>query len=252
MPSVTLPAGVGVVPITPGEAAMLYSGLLTLPAGTGAVPVLGGEATLVVGGPLILNAGTGAVPITAGNASFVLTVDPVTALEDAIFHWVRTGTGFDADHVIWGGVRAGGPMPAGPYVSMRLLGLQTVSGDWLIPRREGSAIVYHIRGTRHPTLELTLRGAPGYGSQRAELALSRVLAAVHLPSVGAKLRTGGVGVGRRGPIRTLPGMRSMMFDPVATVEIGLHIGVDIAEVGSAIEHVTIETPGPLTSTVDQT
>lgn len=170
-----------------------------------------------------------------------MSADPITAIEDAIHAWVVAGSGLDAQHVIWTGDGPSGPMPAGTYISMRLLREETASQDWLVPQRDGDMVVAHVRGTRYPTLELTCSAGASYGALRASSILSRVLAAIRLPSVSAGLRAGSVGVGVRGPIRTVPGVRSMMFDPRAIVEIGLHTMIDISEVASEIRTVQVQT-----------
>jgi hypothetical protein len=188
----------------------------------------------------------------------------VTAIEDAIHAWVVAGSGLDADHVIWGAeATGGGPVPSGTYISMRLLGIGRVSDDWLISRRVGgpgvgafaggafssaafavdAGIVHHVRGTRHPNLELTCFAGDRYGAGRAQMVLERVLTSIRLPSVGAALRAGGVGIGVRGLVRVASVPRSTMFDPRAIVEVGLHVEIDVEETGQSIEHVEAEVMG---------
>ncbi len=177
----------------------------------------------------------------------------VTAFENAIYDWVVAGSGLAADRVIWSGR---GPAPAGTYISMRLLNIGSVSQDWLVPVNVSGSIVYHIRGTRNPTLELTCIYADRTGDQRPEMILDRVRTAKALPSVAATLKAGGVGVGKWGPVRVVPGVRSQLFDPRAIVEIDLHSTIDIADpvAGSAIEHVQVQTEtgaGTQSGTVDK-
>jgi hypothetical protein len=172
--------------------------------------------------------------------------DPFTAVENAIHAWVVSGSGLDAEHVIW----AGGPTPAGLYISMRIINVDSVSDDWLISRRTADGgIVHHARGTRHPILELTCFAGERYGAKRAEMVLARVTAALVLPSVAAALRKGDVGVGTFEKARVVEGRRSGMFDPRAIVEVMLHIKIDVSEVGGEFRTVQVATPGAGPQTV---
>lgn len=138
---------------------------------------------------------------------------------------------------------AGGPAPRGLYIAMQLLDVDRVSDDWTIPRREAAGIVHHVRGTRHPTLELRCFAGDSTGGLRAELVLTRVGAAVPLPSVAKALRMGDVGVGRFGKVRAVPGTRSGLLDPLALVEVTLHIKIDVSETGGEFTSVGLTTPG---------
>lgn len=176
--------------------------------------------------------------------------DPVVQIEDAIYRWVVAGSSLAESQVIWATVGGGGPQPAGLYISMRLLDIDSVSADWIISREMDGEIVDHVRGTRHPTLELRCYAGASYGPSRAEMVLARVLAAGRLPSLARILRAGGVGVGELGKVRVVPGSRSTMFDPLALVEVGLHITIDVAEVGQSIDSVELDlTPPGATLTV---
>lgn len=233
-----------VLPAEPGAFALSGASAgpttpLVLVADPGAFVVDGDAAGLTASGHLL--AEPGAFIVSGAAAGIALTVDPVTVLENAIQAWVVAGSGLDDQHVIWTGDGPGGPMPAGTYISMRLLREEIVSQDWLIPRREGTRVVVHARGTRQPTLELSCSSDFEYGQRRPGQILSRVLASLRLPSVRAVLRAGGVGVGVRGPIRTVPGVRSMMFDPKAVCEVGLHTMVDVSEVGADVATVGVQT-----------
>lgn len=182
----------------------------------------------------------GTVTAAGGN-------DELTPIEDAIFAWVVAGSGLAASQVIWAESR--GPIPTGTYISLRLLTTKQISSDWLVSREVAGQIVHHVRGTRHPTLEMTCFAGGHTGSTRAQQVLQRVLTSIKLPTVAAILRAGDVGIGTRGQVRTVQGVRSAMFDPRAIVEVGLHLVTDISEPGSSIDTVEVETPGPVTQTV---
>lgn len=175
----------------------------------------------------------------------VVPVDPTTAWEDAIYQWVVIGSGLAPSQVIWANVggSVAGPAPAGLYISMRIVDVDSVSDDWLISRRENGGVVSHARGTRHPTLELRCFAGEATGARRAELVLARVTAALELPSVGKVLRKGDVGVGTFGKVRVMPGTRSGMLDPLAMVEVQLHIKIDVSEPGGEFVSVDATTPG---------
>jgi len=165
----------------------------------------------------------------------------VTALEDTVHAWVVAGSLLAADHVIWGGR---GPAPAGPYIELAMHGAQRVANDWIEPRNESGQVMYHVRGVRQVTLELTCIAAERYGEARPEAILDRVLTAAELPSIATVLRRAEVGIGTRGPVRAVPGVRSGLFDPRAIAEVELYIASELAERGSAIKRVSVTTPGP--------
>ena len=179
--------------------------------------------------------------------------DPQIVIEDALHAWVVAGSGLAAHHVIWAAeATGGGPAPGGTYIEMRLIAVDRDSSDWLVSTRTSSGdVLLHVQGTRRPTLELTCIAGERYGSLRASQILDRVLTAVQQPTVAAILHAGGVGVGTRGKINVVPGVRSAMFDPRAVVEVGLHTMIDISEPGSAIESVTADMPGAVTSSVSK-
>ena len=190
---------------------------------------------------------TAVVTLTVAGAAS----DPYSIFEDTIQRWVVAGSGLASDHVLWGGDGTGnGAIPAGTYISMRLVETDTVSDDWLITRRVGDDVEHHVRGTRHPKLDLTCFAGARYGSGRAAQVLERVSASILLPSVATILRKGQVGVGLVGAIRTVEGMRSQMFDPRATVRIELHTMLDISEAGREFKSAQVTTPLAAEATVE--
>lgn len=169
-----------------------------------------------------------------------------TQTENAIHAWVVAGSELAADHVIWWGHR--GPVPSGTYISMRIIEIGRVSSDCMVTESAGAEIVHRVAGPRQPTLELTCFAGTPLGSGSTTHILERVITAIKLPSVRALLRAGNVGIGPRGRVRELGGIRSTMFDPRAIVEIGLHTTFEVSETGFAIERVEVvqETAGVVT------
>jgi hypothetical protein len=191
----------------------------------------------------------GFAAVTSSTQAVSIIGDPTAAWEDAIYQWVLTGSGLPASQIIWASAGNGGPSPTGLYISMRVIDVDQVSDDWLIPRREGGGIVHHVRGTRHPMLELRCFAGESTGARRAELVLARVMASVMLPSVAKALRIGQVGVGTSGKVRVMPGSRSGMWDPLALVEVQLHITIDVSEPGGEFTSVDVTTPGGVVQAV---
>lgn len=227
-----------------GGAAVLLVGRRMAAAGA-AYALTGQDATLTRGQRRMV-AAPGAFAVTGTPASLVFSgaADAQTVVEDAIYAWVVAGSGLAAGQVIWAPeATGGGPAPSGTYISMRWLDINRVSDDWTIPRDVGGQIIHHVRGTRHPTLELTCFAGARYGAGRAAQILDRVLTAIRLPTVAAALRAGDVGIGKRGKIRVASGQRSSMFDPRAIVEVGLHTTIDISEPGHSIERAEYEVMG---------
>lgn len=180
----------------------------------------------------------------SGTPSISITTDAFTAAENAIATWVRIGSGLDADHVDWSREGAGAdPMPTGTYIAMRITDIDSVSDDWRISRRTASGgIRHHIRGTRHPTLELTCRAGARHGGRRPSLILVDVTLALGFPEVAQALRRAGVGVGTFGAVRVVEGRRGGLFDPLATIEIDLHLMADASVPGREFRSVVVTTP----------
>ncbi len=164
-----------------------------------------------------------------------------TGIENAIWAWIVAGSGLDEQNVIWAGR---GPSPSGMHIAMRLAVTDAPGHDWVdrAATDEGD-ITYTVRGPRIATLTLQCI-APIDGPESGETTcagiLDRALQVRMLPSVAADLDAGGVGVGRIGPIRAVPGIRSQLFEPRAVVEITLHMTAEVSEIGAAIEHVEVE------------
>lgn len=215
------------------------SGAAATSAGAGAAA---GTSTAAAAGAALVSS-TGAAAGTSTVAGFSDVADPMAALEEALHAWVMIGSQLDADHVIWcpEGVDPG-PVPTGTYIELRLININRVSDDWTKLTRSGNSIVHHVRGTRHPTLQLTCIAGDRYGAMRPSKILERVLTSVSLPSVRAVLR-GIVGIGPRGQINVITARRSGLFDPRATVEVGLHTVIEIYEVAPEMKRVNVETPG---------
>ncbi|HZJ65165.1 MAG TPA: hypothetical protein VFD36_16755, partial [Kofleriaceae bacterium] len=227
-----------------GSAAMAVSG----DASTTATGIATGSCTVTAAG----RSAVSAAGIAAGTSTAIASsVDPTTAWEDAIYQWMLTGSGLSPEQVIWASAGNGGPSPSGLYISMRVIDVDQVSDDWLIPRRVGGSIVHHVRGTRHPMLELRCFAGESTGVRRAELVLARVMASVMLPSVAKALRAGDVGVGTAGKVRVMPGVRSGLLDPFAMVEVQLHIKIDVSEVGGEFRSAGVTTPGPVEQVVEK-
>lgn len=58
-----------------------------------------------------------------------MTAPAWTTVEDAIHAWVAAGSGLAATSVVWEAQQ--GPRPAGPYISMRLGGVEAQGRDWV-------------------------------------------------------------------------------------------------------------------------
>lgn len=227
---------------------------------TVAVGSAAGSSTLTAAGAALAaaaGAAAGHSTAAAAAASSGATVDPFVAFEDAIYRWVVAGSGLSADHVIWAPeATGGGPTPPGTYISMRLLSTNRVSSDWMKFTPAAGGFATHVRGTRHPTLELTCFAGARDGAGRTQQLLERVITVIKLPSVQAILRDGNVGIGKRGPVRVIPGMRDKMFDPRSIVEVGLHTEIDVSEqpsgrFGSSIEHTHVTMPDASELVVDK-
>lgn len=215
---------------------------------SGSMGIAAGTSTATADGWALAE---GAGSAAGGGSAHAVTIDATTAWENAIYQWVLTGSELAPSQVIWADVGNGGPAPTGLYISMRIIDVDQVSDDWLIPRRVGGAIVHHVRGTRHPMLELRCFAGDSTGVRRAELVLARVMAAVMLPSVAKALRQGDVGVGTSGKVRVIPGVRSGLLDPLAMVEVQLHIKIDVSEAGAEFTSVEVTTPGGVQQTVEK-
>lgn len=170
----------------------------------------------------------------------------------AIAAWVRAGSGFDNEHVIW--AQQGRPTPSGPYVELRVRSVRRRGQDWLtvtenVGGAPGQEIVHTLRGPRVLTLSMQCFSGtgPNVGAHSPVATLEAVLSAARLPNVHAALATAGVGVVPSADVMGLDGnLGFTVFEPRAIVEVKLHVTSEITELGTFIEFVELTSEDPLT------
>lgn len=191
------------------------------------------------------------ITATATVSATGMVVDRIVSLEDTAWAWVAATCGLPSDHVIWGDR---GPVPsASAYIALRLLDMDDDGGSIAVSRLEeaGGQILRHWRNDEQVTLEMTCFAGQPTGGDRPEAILRRVLRSRQWLTVQSILTLGKVGIGPVDKVRVFPGMRGAMFDPRAVCRVTLLMIADTVEVISAIEHVQVTSPGPVTQVVDR-
>lgn len=174
----------------------------------------------------------------------------MNTLEDAIWTWVQTSSGLPADRVVWSSQNS--PVPANPYITLRMRSIRAVGSDWLHVEdnpspSSGAEILLKLRGMRRVTLAITCYGVTPIGAGGPAAIVSDVLASVGLPSIGDTLAASGVGLSNLGDVQAIDGVvGSTLLEPRATADVIFFATSELVETATYIEHVvaTRELPDP--------
>jgi hypothetical protein len=165
----------------------------------------------------------------------------VADVENAIHAWIVAATGLPASSVLWGG--QGAARPAGPWISISLLGLGQVGSDWIdaewaeVPDH-GAEVDLKARGLREVVLSLQCFAGDAHGVASCVALLERVRAKAPLPGAAELLRAGGVGLSTFGAVNALGGaVNAARFEPRATLEVRCYVASEVSETATYIETV---------------
>jgi hypothetical protein len=164
-------------------------------------------------------------------------------VENATRAWVVAGSSLPDAKVVWG--EGGGPRPDAPCIALRIMGVRRRGHDWTAVEDASDPqpladLVTYARGMRE--LRLTLQAFSGPSTGGGLALLHGVIAALRLPTVREALAAAGVGVGSIGEIVNVGGAINWThFEPRAVLEVTLHVSSEVADLGTWIESVEIET-----------
>lgn len=157
-------------------------------------------------------------------------------LESALRAWVKAGSGLADSQVIW----QGGPAPEGIYISMRLTTLARFGSDWtkivVTPAGSGPEVIEeHAIGPRGATLQLRVYGFDMSSGMAGTALLDAVVAAQHLTAVKRAIGVA-FGIGVAGDARLFDASRSTLLDPLALIEVAIHLVSDVSAPIGVIRH----------------
>jgi hypothetical protein len=153
-------------------------------------------------------------------------------VEDAIRTWVKVGSGFGDQYVIW--AEQDGPRPDDVYIALALDGPTRVHHDEVVQTYDGAAaagqeIVQTVRGVRRLTAKLTCFYGDASGNAAARAVLADLITALELPSVRSMFLAAGLGLADVGPVRNVPAVRAPLFEGRATLDVDFHLIAELAE-----------------------
>lgn len=163
-------------------------------------------------------------------------------VETAIQNWVETASGLADNKVIWADQDGG--RQATPYMTIRMGDLVAVgTGDEVeqIFDEEadaGEEIEHRIHGQRE--LHVTVQAfGPVVGASSARALLSKVQAALSLPSVRETLRAAGLTAFDAGKIQNISALLGADFEGRAVLDVRFYIAESVSEFTTYIEHVEV-------------
>lgn len=173
-------------------------------------------------------------------------------IEDALYAWVKAGTGLPAAQVIW--EQPGAPRPTGQYVAMRIGPVTRVGQDWLdiddaASPAAGAELEFFSRGQRVTTLSLQCFAGPATGIHGAVQTLDTLVSKSILPTLHDALVTAGVGILNFTPVQSTDGIVGEVFEPRALLTATLMLASEVSELGTYIE--TTELTNEVTGTVTE-
>lgn len=168
-----------------------------------------------------------------------------SAIEDALFSWVRGTSGYAAADVLWTDYEQ--PRPSGAYLALRLSNMRSIGQDWYEVADSddptpavGEEIVTTVWGKRAATLTLQAIAGDATGAASSSEVLETVRTRSRLPSVRTALNLAGVGIATFGPVQTVSGtLSASAFEPRAIMAVELNLTATAAEFSTFIETVGI-------------
>lgn len=165
-----------------------------------------------------------------------------TTLENALRTWVKTGSGFADDKVIWADQDA--PQPSGNYITLRIGDVSPVGPDELrtythADADPGEEIELQAIGMREFVVSVQAFGTPTSGDGTARETLLNVLGALRLPSVRNALVAADLTPYQAGPVQNLSTLVQTKFESRAALEVWFYTSSAISEFTGYIESVEI-------------
>lgn len=166
---------------------------------------------------------------------------PMNQLEDAIYTWVRVGSGLAAANVNWAAQNQASPV--GTHITLRMRSIRPLGNDWVDVEDNpspsaGAEVLFKVRGMRRVTLTIACYGEDPIGADGPLAIVNDVLTALALPSRSDALASAGVGISQIADVQALDGVEgSTTFEPRAQVDVVFFAAAELVETGTYIEHV---------------
>ncbi len=145
------------------------------------------------------------------------------AIENALFAWVKTSTGFDDDSIIFDSQDGVSPQPA-PYVTIRIgdltsLGVDASYWDYDSGADPGQEIVNTTFGTRDLMVSVATFTPATVGYSTARTIAAKLQADLALGSVRDPLNAAGLGLLNAGVVHWVPKLNNTDFEGRAVLEV---------------------------------
>lgn len=167
-------------------------------------------------------------------------------LQTAVKTWVLAGSGYASGRVFWSHQNGGKPINV-DSITMRMVGplralgacdeVQTLTD---LGRPAGQEIEHRVIGRRELTLSLQAFTTTTVGSSRAVSTLSKVQAALSLPSVREALRAAGLFPFDAGAVVDLTALRDADFEGRAELSVRFYCSEEVSEFLGYIATVELE------------
>ena len=164
-------------------------------------------------------------------------------IENALRAWVKTGSGYADSKIIW--VDQNGPRPANDFITLRIGDLVSLGAvDELrvttnLANPNGSEIVLEVNGLREFTLSIQAFNTATVSTSTSREVLSKVQAALKLPSVRALLNAAGLGPFDMGSVKNISALLQTKFEARAILETRFYVNETVSENTGYINTVTL-------------
>lgn len=163
----------------------------------------------------------------------------VSAVEDALRAWVKTGSGFLDEFVYFANQKV--DRPAGPYITLRVGGVESLGAlDAVLETFDedadpGEEITLTVNGEREVSCSVQVFNAGTNGTGSAVTVLERVKLALGLLSVRDALNEAGISIFDAGNVQDLSSLLGSAFDGRAALEVRAYARDTVSEKTTYIE-----------------
>jgi hypothetical protein len=173
------------------------------------------------------------------------------AIEDAVWQWVVTTSGYPVERVIW--AEQNGERPDGDIITLHMgplvpVGLDALEESVDLSRPAGEEVELKVVGVRSFSVTLQAYTHATTGSTSGRAVLGVVQTRTSLPSVRGALALAGVSLYDMGTVQVVPEIVGADFEGRAVLEVQAYCGDTASEFTTYIE--TTEIEGDLSGQID--
>lgn len=171
-----------------------------------------------------------------------------TAIEDALWDWVKAATGLADANIVW--AQQGAPRVAPPFVTLRIDFVRTLGRDGMQvidnPGGDpGEEVLLTVRGQRLCQLTIQAVSTTALGASAAVAMLEQVIAASKLPSRVTALNDAKVGIADFDTVQSMDAVVGAGTEPRATVSCRFFTTAETSETGTYVESIEADGSGEL-------